>query len=194
MGFNYFSGYKTSTDRTKLITTVSDFNESLNEIHENKSFFGPHFNSENYNKFGPLRECKTFHIVENVEPKNFSKESNIKFNENFIVHMPETMSLLGRLIKVINADLNNLGRAYITILEKNKNILRHSDTAAQYFNLIKRYQFYYTGGDNIIKIINSKNYPVVPGYLYFFDHHQQHEYMNHSNDDLILMVFDIFKD
>lgn len=41
------------------------------------------------------------------------------------------------------------------------------------------------------QIIDGNVFPVAPGYLYLFDHTQIHEYHNNSNEDLMLMVFDL---
>ena len=129
-----------------------------------------------------MRECKSAHLI------NDQKNNLIVDSDTYV----ETFILLDRLKKIINKD-GIVSRAYVTILSPGKKIYPHCDTHGGYWSNINRYQFYYTGNNDIHQIICNTLFPVAPGYLYHFDHRQIHEYHNNSSEDLILMVFDILK-
>jgi hypothetical protein len=172
-------GYVESTNLTTLLDTIVDFNDSYEELLITKDFFEPHSLDNRYIQSGPLRECKSLHLINT----HHRADSN-KFNHTF--------TLLERLSRLVDpTDSKIITRAYVTVLGPNMKIYAHSDTNGEYWNTINRYQFYYTGCDKIIQIINNQIFPVGPGYFYYFDHKQIHEYYNNSDEDLILMVFDL---
>jgi len=179
-------GYYPHPNTTLLLETITGYENSYNELLTNKNHFTPHsyaYNSS-YIQSGPLRECISAHLI-NEDERIIEVDKN-KFANTFL--------LLDKLYKTIEPTTNKiLKKAYVTCIQPNKQIYPHSDTFGLYFSTITRYQFYYTGNDNIKQIINDELFPVRPGYLYRFDHSQVHSYHNNSPDDLFLMVFDILK-
>ena len=185
----YINGYVKRKDTTKLLQKITDFSDSLSEIIDNKSYFSPHINTpfshhankSSYMVDGPLRECISVHLIDQrLVSNNYDK-------------FPKTLLLLDKLIKIVEPNNKIITKVYITCLPPKKQIYIHSDTDSSYWNTISRYQFYYTGSDNIIQKIDNTIYPVAPGYFYHFDHRQLHSYKNNSSDDLLLMVFDLLK-
>lgn len=193
MSFKYFDGFKNKTNETRLLNIFDNYESSYLEIIKNKHKFGSHFNDEHYINHGPLRDCKSVFLTENIKPKFLGDQQNININKDVAMVFPETLKLYFSLISFLKKENNHRARAYVTILPSGKIILPHSDTGAAYFSKIERYQFYYNGNENIKQIINKELFPVKAGYFYFFDHQQMHEYHNSSDDDLILMVFDLYK-
>jgi hypothetical protein len=180
--WNVYEGYNPVINLTQMLHVVPDFDKSYNELIKNKDNFKLHSYNEIYVKSGPLRECKSAHLI------NDQKNNLIVDLDTYV----ETFILLDRLKKIINKD-GIVSRAYVTILSPGKKIYPHCDTHGGYWSNINRYQFYYTGNNDIHQIICNTLFPVAPGYLYHFDHRQIHEYHNNSSEDLILMVFDILK-
>lgn len=176
-------GYVPCPNTTQLIQTIDSFTDSYNELLVNSSAFGLHSKNKMYIESGPLRECKTVYILDN----QFNTTADVnKFNETFL--------LLNRLKNVVDpSNKRLLVRSYVTILEPKKQIYSHCDTDGPYWNTIDRYQFYYTGNDNMTQLIDDTLFPIAPGYLYQFDHRQIHAYTNNSNQNLMLMVFDLQK-
>lgn len=173
-------------NKTKLLGIVSDFKSSYEEIIQNRDKFGNHANSE-YMKNGPLRECKTFHLAGDINPENFIPR-DVK------IEWPATSELVQRLRTLVDiTNSRKFGRLYLTILEPGKRIYTHADHNSDYWNNIDRYQFYYTGNNDIQQIINKELFPVGPGYFYHFDHSKYHRYLNNSNIDMVLLVFDLFR-
>ena len=169
---------------TKLLETITGYEDSYNEILDNKISFTLHSYNSVYIQSGPLRECITVHLI------NDSKKE-LEVNKN---NFAKTFLLLDKLKNLIdNNDDKILTRAYVTCLAPEKQIYAHSDTNGSYWNSIDRYQFFYTGNDKMIQLINNTVFPMKPGYLYHFDHHQIHSYQNDSLEDLFLIVFDISK-
>lgn len=169
-------GYVVRPNYTKLLHTISEFANSYAELLGHRSFFGVHADHKVYMESGPLRECKTAHILKNGLISNF----------------PNTTLLLNMLTQLVDiSHTRRLSRAYITILEPGKQIYPHCDTDGEYWSTIDRYQFYFTGDSDMVQIINNTVFPIAPGYLYHFDHTQIHEYHNNSKQDLMLMVFDL---
>jgi len=173
------AGYTQCDNTTALLYKLDSITDSYTELLNNKNLFGPHSMNEKYIKSGPLRECITLHLL----PTFVNKDE-----------FTETFSLINRLknkIDPINA--RTITRAYVTTVPPGKQIYSHSDTDGAYWGTINRYQLYYTGDENMVQLINDTLFPVAPGYLYYFDHRQIHEYKNNSNQDLVLMVFDLLK-
>jgi hypothetical protein len=184
VAWNTHGGYAAKPDTTLLLTAVTGYENSYNELIDNKSIFTLHSSNPKYIQTGPLRECISAHLIS-------ENQSSIKADTDKFV---ETMLLLDRLKKII--DITNskiLKKAYVTCLAPGKQIYEHSDTDGPYWNTINRYQFYYTGNDKIIQLINNTLYPIKPGYFYHFDHQQLHSYHNNSLEDLLLIVFDVSK-
>ena len=182
--WNTHRGYYLKPNITTLLETVEGYENSYNEILKNKNIFTAHLYNTVYIKTGPLRECISLHLIRNT--KSLIKSDKDKFVETFL--------LLDRLKKIIDpTDSKIITRAYLTCLSTKKQIYEHSDTDDPYWDTINRYQFYYTGNDEMIQIINDTIFPVRPGYLYHFDHRQIHKYHNNSSQDLVLMVFDLNK-
>jgi hypothetical protein len=177
----YIKGYVKRENTTKLLHKVTDFDDSLSELTDNNSYFSHHTNTPEYIKEGPLRECITVHLIDQM----LTTDNYDKF--------PKTLLLLDKLIKIIEPNNKIITKVYVTRLPPKKQIYIHSDTDNSYWNTISRYQFYYTGNDNVIQKIDNTVYPVAPGYFYHFDHRQLHSYKNNSSDDLLLMVFDLLK-
>jgi hypothetical protein len=177
----YVSG---QLNTTKLLEVVTGYEDSYNEIIDNKNSFTLHSYNSVYVKSGPLRECLTAHLI------NDSK-TQLEIDKN---KFAKTFLLLDKLKKMVNEKNDKvLTRAYVTCLPSGKKIYAHADTKGSYWNNINRYQFYYTGNDEIEQIINDTLFPVKPGYFYYFDHNQIHSYHNNSLEDLILIVFDVSK-
>lgn len=180
--WNNFNGYTKSVNKTHLLDTVNYFDESYNELLSNKNCFTLHTLNKIYIQSGPLRECRTVHLIN-------SQEQALLTSKLKLCH---TFKLLEKLKNIIDInDTKELSRAYVTLLAPNKNIYAHCDTDGKYWSEITRYQFYYTGNSDMTQIIDGNVFPVAPGYLYLFDHTQIHEYHNNSNEDLMLMVFDL---
>jgi Aspartyl/Asparaginyl beta-hydroxylase len=178
------TGYIKCKNLTELLDTIpaETFSNSLHEIVNNKDLFKPHILNPIYLESGPLRECITVHLITNNKEDLITNK--IKYHHTF--------SLLEKLKNLVDTNsAKELTRAYVTILGPNKTIHPHSDTDGKYWNEITRYQFYYTGNNDVIQLINNTVFPVGPGYLYLFDHKQIHEYHNNSAEDLLLMVFDL---
>lgn len=164
---------------TTLLETVLGYEDSYKEILDQKNSFTAHSDNQTYVLSGPLRECITAHLIN----PNCVVDKN-KFTKTFL--------LLDRLKQIIDKKNNKiLTRAYVTSLAPEKQIYAHSDTNGAYWSTIDRYQFFYTGNDKMIQLIDNTIFPMKPGYLYHFDHRQIHSYENNSNEDLILMVFDL---
>ena len=183
--WNNFEGYQECANTTKLLDVVSIdiFSKSLHEIIDNIDMFGNHSNKPLYLADGPLRECKSIFIKEGIyQPTNSLLID--KFNA--------TVRLLEILKNRVNFDAI-ITRVYVTILPPGKIIYSHCDASGNYFSTIDRYQFYFTGNKDCVQIIKDNQFSVGPGYFYFFDHRQIHEYKNNSDQDLILMVFDLKK-
>jgi hypothetical protein len=169
---------------TKLLEVVTGYEDSYNEIIDNKNSFTLHSYDQAYIHSGPLRECVTAYLINPNRPH--CQVDNIKFAKTF--------QLLYKLKEIVDQTNNKiLTRAYVTCLTPGKQIYAHSDTNGSYWNFIDRYQFFYTGNDEMIQLVNNTLFPMKPGYLYHFDHHQIHSYQNNSSEDLFLMVFDISK-
>lgn len=191
--FNYFLGYSPTPNKTILLDKLDNFHSSLEEIILLKKDFYPHVNNENYLKFGPLKDCKSMFITTDIQPnKTLGKNFIFEINPFVKERMPYTLKLYENIFEKLNLTNNKKGRSYITILPSKKNILLHSDTSVNYFKQIHRYQFYYTGNTDMLKLVGDIQYPIEEGMLYFFDHLQKHEYKNNSNIDLVLMVFDVY--
>ena len=170
---------------TKLLEVVTGYEDSYNEILDNKNSFTLHSYNMEYIKTGPLRECKSMHLVN--DSKSQLEVNKTKFTKTFL--------LLDQLKDIVDpTNSGKLTRAYVTCLSPGKQIYAHSDTNGSYWNTINRYQFYYTGNDEMEQIINDTVFPVKPGYLYYFDHTHIHEYHNNSSENLFLMVFDVSKE
>lgn len=177
-----FNGYVKSVNKTRLLNIIDQFDESYNELLNNKNRFTLHSLNKTYIQSGPLRECRTVHLI------NSQQQDLITSKLNF----SHTFKLLEQLKGILDInDTKELSRAYVTLLAPNRNIYAHCDTDGKYWSEITRYQFYYTGSAGMTQIIDGKVFPVAPGYLYLFDHTQIHEYNNSSNEDLMLMVFDL---
>ena len=170
-------------NKTELLEVVVDYKDSYAEIIDNKNNFTAHSYNPVYVTTGPLRECITAHLI------NDSKTQlgvDNKFSKTFL--------LLDKLKQIVDPSNNKkLTRAYVTCLESGKQIYAHSDTKGSYWDAINRYQFYFTGNDDMEQIINDTLFLIRPGYLYYFDHKQIHSYHNNSSQDLFLMVFDVEK-
>ena len=180
--WNTHAGHVPRLNLTKLIGTIDNFADSYNELTKNRNNFTSHSFNKIYIQSGPLRECKTIHLVHDQK------------NNQLEIDYQDTFKFLKRLKQLIDIDGSRvLTKAYVTILESNKTIYPHSDTDGQYWEELPRYQFYYTGNRDVIQIINDSVFPVGPGYLYLFDHRQIHEYHNNSKEDLMLLVFDLKK-
>jgi aspartyl/asparaginyl beta-hydroxylase (cupin superfamily) len=183
-------------NRTKLLQVLDSFGTSLEELKLNSHLFTLHNPTEDYGKNGPLRECSTLHITGD---KSFNVLDNEKQTDQTVTLNPElkeTENLVNSIKKILDPyDLRPLGRVYITSLPSGGKIYKHSDTSKtkKYWNNIDRYQFYYTGSDDAVQIIDGTRFAMAPGYLYLFDHSKEHEYENNSNEDLILLVIDLFK-
>lgn len=183
--WNNLEGYQECPNTTKLLEIISFdiFSKSLEEIKNNLNLFGNHSNNPVYISSGPLRECRSVFINEGP-----FRSRDLLTNNKFV----ETNKLLEFLKNKISPNAN-ITRTYITILPPGKIIYPHSDASGNYFPTINRYQFYFTGNKECIQIIKNENFKIEPGYFYHFDHRQIHEYKNNSNEDLILIVFDIKK-
>lgn len=169
---------------TKLLEVVAGYEDSYNEIIDNKNIFTLHSYNQVYVQSGPLRECITAHLVNDAK-------SQLEVDKNKFL---KTFLLLNKLKQIVDQKNNKtLTRAYVTCLSPGKQIYAHADTHGSYWNTINRYQFYYTGNDKMIQLIGDTLYPIKPGYLYHFDHQQIHSYHNNSLEDLLLIVFDISK-
>jgi hypothetical protein len=185
-------------NRTRLLTTIDSlkFNNSLNELLANDQLFKSHYRLGSRPYYtGPLRECRTCYIAVDDSLRDklkliqdpilfFQLDSNLKETEKFI-------NSIKRYIDPTSS--KTLGRAYITMLPPGKKIYKHDDNdeSSPYWNKIDRYQFYYTGSTDVVQTIGNINFPALPGYLYLFDHKKEHEYENNSNENLILLVFDL---
>lgn len=176
-------GYIEHDNLTKLIEVLpSDiFVDSLSEIKNNKNLFHPHSLNKLYLESGPLRECISVYLT--------SRQNQPDLTDNF----KKTIKLLMILKNKISKN-SKVSRSYVTILQPGKKIYEHCDAGSGYFNSIDRYQFYLTGNSDINQIIKDTSFPALPGYFYFFDHQQVHRYENTSNEDLILMVFDLIRE
>ena len=183
--WNTHGGYVSGqSNMTTLLETVLGYEDSYNEILGNKNSFTLHSYNSVYIQSGPLRECITAHLINDSKKKLEVKQ------DNFV----KTFLLLDKLKNLVDAKNDKiLTRAYVTCLPSGKQIYAHADTNGHYWNTINRYQFYYTGNDEIKQIINDTLFPVKSGYLYYFDHNQIHSYHNNSSEDLFLMVFDVSK-
>lgn len=187
-----FEGYTQVKNETRLISVLNHYDLSFKELKQSFYMFGPHSQKENYKKSGPLRECITIHLGDNLSPKQLL--SNIEHPSNKEYKLPETIKFLNSLKTIL--DVNNerkIGRSYVTILQPGKRIYPHSDTDGEYWSKIERFQFYYSGNSNVSQIIGGSTFEISPGYFYFFDHRQIHEYYNNSSEDVYLLVFDLFK-
>ena len=180
-----YGGYVSGQNNmTKLLEVVVGYEDSYNEIFDNKNSFTLHSYDQVYIHSGPLRECITAYLINPNKPH--CQVDNIKFAKTFL--------LLDKLKQIVDQTNNKiLTRAYVTCLSQRKQIYAHSDTNGSYWNSIDRYQFFYTGNDKMIQLVNNTVFPMKPGYLYHFDHHQIHSYQNDSLEDLYLIVFDISK-
>ena len=181
-------GYTPCPNTTTLLDSSLNFKDSYDEIVANKKMFGNHANNAAYLEVGPLRECKTAHLYKDSSLKKWAHI----FKDGPDSKFPKTHLLLQALIASLNSNRDRaLFRAYVTIVEPGQQIYAHCDTDGPVWNTLDRYQFYFTGDSDMIQIINGTLFPIGPGYLYYFDHRQIHEYHNHSKQDLILMVFDL---
>jgi hypothetical protein len=182
-------------NRTKLLTTLNSFNNSLNELLANLELFKPHYHvgSKQY-MTGPLRECSTFYLTNGFDRLRDKLAQDPILFFHLDVNLTETEKFINFLKSYIDPTKSKtIGRAYITILPPGKKIYKHDDNdeTSRYWNKIDRYQFYYTGSTDVIQMIDSTSFPALPGYLYLFDHKKEHEYKNNSNENLILLVFDL---
>jgi hypothetical protein len=181
--WNISGGYEKIENITTLLKKLDskEFTKALNDVLSNKDSFKNHSTNKRYIESGPLRECKTVHLINDDENVDFALN---KFKN--------VIDFLYYLKNNINSN-RELTRAYITILAPGKKIYPHSDTLAPYFSSIDRYQFYFSGNSDMIQSIDETLFPVGPGLFYYFDHRQKHHYENNSSEDLILMVFDLKK-
>lgn len=179
-------------NKTQIISIENDFTASLEELKFNKNKFFTHSDNESYKESGPLRECLTLHLAGDIDPKNLCPSSN---NENKLRDdFQQTISLLTRLREKVDPLLiRNIGRVYVTIIPQDKKIYSHSDYEGEYWNQIERFQFYYTGNMDVYKRVGEKRFQVMPGYFYFFDHKKIHRYANKSENEIYLLVFDLFE-
>jgi len=183
-------GSTTTKNLTRLIHNLIGFDDSYRELIDNSDKFDLHCGSKTptaprslvYAQTGPLRECRTIYLANNMERSELVDKSVF----------PKTFLFLNKLKQLIEAENpRRLTRAYVTNLGPGKQIYPHNDTVAPYFDNIERYQFYYTGTDEVLQIVGDTLFPVKPGDLYYLDHKQIHSYHNKSSLDLMLMVFDL---
>lgn len=185
----YIDGYIPVEDISRFYRKDFSFANSKQEVHTMADKFIPHAKDEEYAKIGPLRDCFSLFLTDRtiIEGSMF-----FKYNSAMSL-MPNTQKLLDELIEVVKmSPTPRVGWVYVTKLGPGKSISRHSDTTGQYWSDINRFQFYYLA-DSVTQIIDNKIVPVETGGLYLLDHRQIHEYKNNGNDDLILLIFDLYK-
>jgi hypothetical protein len=175
----YIGNYSTSPSIQTLVSVVSDFSGSYEELLSNLDLFKPHTKGKEYSEYGPLRECISVFLK--------IREGTTFLSKNIL---PETLKLIQRLQYEFLSDGDTCWE-YVTILPPGKEIYLHSDTDGNYWDTINRYQFYYTGNDNVIQNVGNINYPAHPGYFYRLDHRQLHSYKNNSTEPLMILIFDI---
>ena len=102
--------------------------------------------------------------------------------------LPEVYPIIFDLMRLVSGI--RLGRVLITRLPPGKSITPHVDSGD--------HAAYYERYHCILKNLPGSNFragnEVVcmrPGDLYWFDNQQEHEVVNHSNDDRITMIIDI---
>ena len=202
--FKYWTqGHVVCENTTKLLDNVSEFNASHQELVSNPSLFERPSEDEFYIKNGPLRECRSAHMIAS---KQVARDKSPSWLQNALVdkrtgsfhhnnnHLSQTYLLLNHLKHIIDPTNQRLvTHAYATYLSPGKQIYPHSDTIGDYWPRINRYQFYYTGNSKVRQVINDTVFPVSPGDLYHFDFRQIHHYVNESSENLLIMIFDLLK-
>jgi hypothetical protein len=81
-----------------------------------------------------------------------------------------------------------LGRTYIHRLKPNQHIDKHADVNEPYFFNVARYQIYLNKPLGVRIVHDGPDIPA--GQLMYFNLFEDHEYINDSNEDFYLLVFD----
>lgn len=185
-------------NKTRLLSEIHKdyWKDSLQEIIKNRDYFGDHSVYLQYMLKGPLRECRTIHLNGNKNPGEIERsgtgDRQLLLKQEFF----KTQYFIQHLKEIIDPDnIRAYGRSYITILEPGKKIYRHSDrsTKTNYWDMIDRYQFYYSADEHVMQEIGGELFPPRPGYLFLFDHQCEHYYENNGSADMVLLVFDLLK-
>jgi hypothetical protein len=175
-------GYVEVDNTTRLLSTSSEFYSAYKELLDNNDLFKQHSSNESYMSSGPLRECRTLHLI--------NARHECVDNSLFV----NTVKLVKNLIDTVYPNKSQtIVKMQVLRLDPGKKIYTHSDTDGLYWKNIERYQFYFNGNSDISQNIGNKNFPALPGYFYFFDHRQIHSYANNSNESLHMLVFDLMK-
>jgi len=189
---------------TKLLHNVSGFSASHQELISNPSLFERPSENEFYIRYGPLRECRSAHMIASEKVAQDKSPSWLQnalvdkrtgsFHHNHNNQLSQTNLLLNLLKHIIDPTNQRLvTHAYVACLPPGRQIYPHSDTTGDYWPRINRYQFYYTGNSKVRQVINDTVFPVSPGDLYHFDFRQIHHYVNDSSENLLIMIFDLLK-
>lgn len=187
--YRWLKGYVPTADKTVLLGYHYDnLTQALEEFRHSTQHTVSHHDSLLYRQQGPLRECSTLYIKQQKTPATWLPP---------LTGMDNIAKLfLDLKAKIDPHNQRLIGRVYCTSLAHGKQIYAHSDTndtTGDYWDHIERFQYYFTGTDNMIQLIAGQIYPVAPGMIYNFDFRQIHSYENHDTADLVLLVFDLYK-
>lgn len=173
--------------KTEKLFNIEIEQPIIDEIYNNIEKFHPHvLNNAHYNKTGALRNCKSIYFLNSDIDGGVVSEHESICN-NFI----HTYTLLKTVKNTIDKD-KNFGKAYLTIIPPNGQIYPHKDLSSTYFLKINRYQIYIKTSNLLEKRVGSILYPTISGDVFLLEHTETHEYINQSNLDILLLVFDLF--
>lgn len=102
--------------------------------------------------------------------------------------LPQARSLIFNLMRFVEG--KRLGRVLITRLEPGKKVYSHIDSGshAEYYD---RYHIVLKNSEGSIFRAGDETICMRPGDIYWFDNSVEHEVINNSYDDRIVMIVDI---
>lgn len=158
---------KVYSTETVLKEAVANFNVAA----------GPHSDVEHYMRSSPLRHGKTVWLRKGLDE---NRENTELFLNAHILTLSVGLLLGGRC---------RVGRAYIHRLQPGQRIDRHNDSEQTYYYRVERYQVYLNKPEGMV--IYHDGPDIEAGHLMYFNHFAFHEYINNSNEDFYLLVFDL---
>lgn len=103
--------------------------------------------------------------------------------------LPQARPLIYGLMARVEGDM--LGRAMITKLPPGKSIAAHSDVLGRYANSMRRYHIPLQSGPGCVFRAGDEFVTMMPGEVWDFNAHAEHEIINNSADDRIHLIIDI---
>jgi len=166
--------YKFSDQEVQSIT------DEIMSVPDN--WWRPHFTGE-YERTGALRSGKTVWL------RNIDRECNITFDRSD--QMPVSRAVIEKFAGGLD-----YGRAYWHRIPSGGGIDAHQDQQLGFSDKIRhRYQIYLNIPAGVECVIDNGAFDAstLGNCLLDFNMYMTHEYKNHSHEDFVFMVFDIFK-